>query len=266
MRYEVLVPLVLWPELQVIQDEGSAPRATAIGLHIFYSASANQPVPVLVGFLRRAERDFFRKFTTVEGIGPAKAVKAMNISVSTIARAIEQEDRATLTRLPGIGARGADKIIATLRGKVVAEAAMADGGVERPVDATEPTAAASSRTPSNRSPRSAIPVPMRSAGSKNRSASRRSSGLRSTRSSVHAGELGVDEVLTQRLVVERQHVELAGQLHAHRPCSRCEGGSSTGRNRRDLEDLVPRDVDALARRCPGPPVCPTTRRTATVAS
>ncbi|MBN9494763.1 Holliday junction DNA helicase RuvA, partial [bacterium] len=98
-------------------------------------ATANQPVPVLVGFLRRAERDFFRKFTTVEGIGPSKAVKAMNVSVSTIARAIEQEDRAALTRLPGIGARAADKIIATLRGKVIAEAAMHDGEVQQPVDA-----------------------------------------------------------------------------------------------------------------------------------
>jgi Holliday junction DNA helicase RuvA len=136
VRYEVLVPLVLWPELQAIVGdqgllEGEFPQ---VGLHIHYSASANQPVPVLVGFLRRAERDFFRKFTTVEGIGPAKAAKAMNVSISTIARAIEQEDRATLTRLPGIGARGADKIIATLRGKVVAEAAMQDGGYEKPVD------------------------------------------------------------------------------------------------------------------------------------
>ena len=137
VRYEVLVPLVLWPEIQTIAgesglEEGAQPE---IGLHIYYSASANQPVPVLVGFLRRAERDFFRKFTTVEGIGPSKAAKAMNVSVSTIARAIEQEDRATLTRLPGVGARGADKIIATLRGKVVAEAALQDGGVEKPVDA-----------------------------------------------------------------------------------------------------------------------------------
>lgn len=137
VRYEVLVPLVLWPELQAIAGdqgllEGAFPE---VGLHIHYSASANQPVPVLVGFLRRAERDFFRKFTTVEGIGPAKAAKAMNVSISTIARAIEQEDRATLTRLPGIGARGADKIIATLRGKVVAEAALQDGGYEKPVDA-----------------------------------------------------------------------------------------------------------------------------------
>ena len=136
VRYEVLVPLFLWPELHERtgeQSDGEAPAAE-IGLHIYYSASANQPVPVLVGFLRRPERDFFRKFTTVEGIGPAKAVKAMNVSVSTIARAIEQEDRATLTRLPGIGVRAADKIIATLRGKVVAEAALQDSGIAQPVD------------------------------------------------------------------------------------------------------------------------------------
>ena len=140
VRYEVLVPLVLWPELQALAGDGELGEGGTlpdVGLHIFYHATANQPAPVLVGFLRRAERDFFRKFTTVEGIGPAKAVKAMNVSVSTIARAIEQEDRATLTRLPGIGARGADKIIATLRGKVVAEAAMADGGFEQPVDASK---------------------------------------------------------------------------------------------------------------------------------
>src|SRR5690606_32918537 len=126
VRYEVLVPIVLWPEIQGVIGEGDLnepEQQPELGLHIFYHATANQPVPVLVGFLRRAERDFFRKFTTVEGIGPAKAAKAMNVSVSTIARAIEQDDRATLTRLPGVGARGADKIIATLRGKVVAEAA-----------------------------------------------------------------------------------------------------------------------------------------------
>jgi Holliday junction DNA helicase RuvA len=58
----------------------------------------------------------------------------MNVSVSTIARAIEQEDRHALTRLPGIGSRAADKIIATLRGKVTAEAALQDGHIDRAVD------------------------------------------------------------------------------------------------------------------------------------
>ena len=137
VRYEVLVPIVLWPEIQAIagDTELSGAAGPAIGLHIFYHATANNPTPVLVGFLRRAEREFFRKFTTVEGIGPAKAAKAMNISVSTIARAIEHEDRAVLSKVPGIGARSADKIIATLRGKLVAEAATQDGGVAQPVDA-----------------------------------------------------------------------------------------------------------------------------------
>ena len=108
VRYEVLVPIVLWPEIQGVAGEAELNGAAGpeIGLHIFYQATANNPTPVLVGFLRRAEREFFRKFTTVEGIGPAKAAKAMNISVSTIARAIEQEDRTVLSKMPGIGPRG----------------------------------------------------------------------------------------------------------------------------------------------------------------
>ena len=136
VRYEVLVPIVLWPELQGIagDNELSDTAGPDIGLHIFYHATANNPTPVLVGFLRRAEREFFRKFTTVEGIGPAKAAKAMNISVSTIARAIEQGR----PRHPSRNARHrraqCDKIIATLRGNLVAEAAIHDGGVALAVD------------------------------------------------------------------------------------------------------------------------------------
>ncbi|HEX6030205.1 MAG TPA: Holliday junction branch migration protein RuvA [Tepidiformaceae bacterium] len=136
VTYEVLVPLFLWPELQALQGEdGADGEPPELDIFVHYSATANQPVPQLTGFLRRPERDFFRKFITVEGIGPAKAAKAMNVSVSTIARAIEQEDRHALTRLPGIGARAADKIIASLRGKVTAEAALHDGGIVQAVDA-----------------------------------------------------------------------------------------------------------------------------------
>lgn len=137
VRYQVLVPLFLWPELLELaheRDLDDPAQRPELALHTTYHATTNVPVPVLVGFLRRPERDFFRKFTTVEGIGPAKAAKAMTVSVSTLARAIEQEDRATLTKLPGIGARAADKIIATLRGKVAAEAALRDGAIDRPVD------------------------------------------------------------------------------------------------------------------------------------
>jgi Holliday junction DNA helicase RuvA len=137
VRYQVMVPAFLWPEVidlageAELDDTGQRPP---IGMHVFYHVTANNPAPVLVGFFRRAEREFFRKFTTVEGIGPLKAVKAMNVPVGVIARAIEQEDRATLAKLPGIGPRAADKAIATLRGKVTLEAALREGERTAPVD------------------------------------------------------------------------------------------------------------------------------------
>jgi holliday junction DNA helicase RuvA len=137
VSYSVLVPLFLWPEVQQAAGEADLDdpaQRPELGMHIFYHVTTNNPVPLLVGFFRRAEREFFRKFTLVEGIGPLKAAKAMNVSVSVIARAIEQDDRATLAKLPGIGPRAADKAIATLRGKVTAEAAMQDAAISEPVE------------------------------------------------------------------------------------------------------------------------------------
>ena len=64
------------------------------------------------------EKDFFTTFITVDAIGPMKAVKAMTRSAGEIALAIEQKDTRFLTGLSGIGKRTAEKIIATLNGKV----------------------------------------------------------------------------------------------------------------------------------------------------
>jgi len=72
----------------------------------------------------------------VEGLGPTKAAKAMTISVSSMARAIEEENRDMLTKLPGIGGRAADKIIASLKGKVRTEASMQDSDQDLPIDLT----------------------------------------------------------------------------------------------------------------------------------
>ena len=91
---------------------------------------------MLIGFIRRGERVFFRKLMSVEGLGPTKAAKALTISVSSMARAIEEENRGMLTKLPGIGGRAADKIIASLKGKVRTEASMQDSDQDQPIDLT----------------------------------------------------------------------------------------------------------------------------------
>jgi Holliday junction DNA helicase RuvA len=56
------------------------------------------------------------------------ATQAMIFSVSTIAAWIEQGDTAALKRLPKIGARTAETIVAQLKGKVYNEAMLRDEG------------------------------------------------------------------------------------------------------------------------------------------
>ncbi|MBI5063591.1 MAG: Holliday junction DNA helicase RuvA, partial [Desulfatitalea sp.] len=110
--YEIMVPVFVRETLNAkkIGDE--------VALHIYWHQTEHQPKPVLIGFHLEAEKEFFQHFITVDAIGPIKAAKAMTISVREIANAIESGDLDSLKRLKGIGPRSAQKIIATLRGKV----------------------------------------------------------------------------------------------------------------------------------------------------
>jgi Holliday junction DNA helicase RuvA len=82
------------------------------------AAAGGHLTPRLLGFLRLEERDFFKRFVSVKGIGFRKALKALAEPVGRIAAWIEQGDRKGIARLPGIGARAADLIVAELRGKM----------------------------------------------------------------------------------------------------------------------------------------------------
>ncbi len=110
--YEILLPAFVMETLnnKAVGDD--------IALYIYYQQTERQPKPVLIGFNLEAEKEFFQYFISVEAIGPLKAAKAMTISVRDIARAIENKDASQLKKLKGIGARTAQKIIATLEGKV----------------------------------------------------------------------------------------------------------------------------------------------------
>ena len=62
---------------------------------------------------------FFEKIIQVEGVGPLKAVSALIFPVAIVSQAIENEDLTILNQMPGIGARAAQKMIATLKGKLI---------------------------------------------------------------------------------------------------------------------------------------------------
>jgi Holliday junction DNA helicase RuvA len=84
--------------------------------------------PTLIGFRRPEDRKFFNLFTTVKGIGPRTALKALTVPTSEIAQAIENKDSRFLLKLNGIGKRTAELIIAELSGKTADFAAAAPPG------------------------------------------------------------------------------------------------------------------------------------------
>jgi Holliday junction DNA helicase RuvA len=110
--YEVLLPAIVMKSLQ------NKNIGEEIALYIFFQQTERQPKPVLIGFNLEVEKEFFQHFISVEAIGPLKAVRALNLPVREIATAIESGEISKLTQLKGIGRRTAQKIIATLEGKM----------------------------------------------------------------------------------------------------------------------------------------------------
>ena len=74
--------------------------------------------PRLLGFLSQADREFFRVFTTVKGIGNRKALRAIVRPVAELAAAIQAKDVRFLKTLPEIGPRMAERTVTELAGKV----------------------------------------------------------------------------------------------------------------------------------------------------
>ena len=90
-------------------------------------------VPRMVGFLNAGERDFFKKYTSVKGMGIKKGLRSLSLPVASIATAIESSDEKVLLTLPGIGARMAQQIIAELKGKLQDFAEHAQAGAKTEV-------------------------------------------------------------------------------------------------------------------------------------
>ncbi|SDT79497.1 Holliday junction branch migration protein RuvA [Actinoplanes derwentensis] len=82
----------------------------------------------LFGFADDAERQLFDLLLTANGVGPriAQAVLAVH-QPDAVRRALAGGDVAALTKVPGIGKRGAEKMIVELKDKI-GPIAIGDGG------------------------------------------------------------------------------------------------------------------------------------------
>lgn len=73
----------------------------------------------LYGFAAPGERDTFELVQTVSGVGPRVALAILSVlSPEELAAAVSRADIATLTKVPGIGKKGAERITLELRDKL----------------------------------------------------------------------------------------------------------------------------------------------------
>ena len=78
----------------------------------------------LYGFADDDERDLFELLQTASGVGPRVAQAVLTVHTpDTVRRALLTEDLTALTLVPGIGKKGAQRMVLELKDKVVGTAA-----------------------------------------------------------------------------------------------------------------------------------------------
>ena len=88
-----------------------------VSLHIYTNVREDQIA--LFGFAEMQEKRLFEKLLTISGIGPKLAITVLSgISSDRLVTAIRSADHATLTRIPGIGKKTAERVVLELKDKL----------------------------------------------------------------------------------------------------------------------------------------------------
>ena len=101
------------------------PAADLSSLHagqetrVFTSLNVSQDAVTLYGFLTQASKRMFLQLQKVSGIGPKVALSLLStLPPDRLARAVADGDAAALAKAPGLGRKGAQKIILELKGSI----------------------------------------------------------------------------------------------------------------------------------------------------
>jgi Holliday junction DNA helicase RuvA len=117
--------------------------ATASALHLGQEALLATTLVVredsltLYAFGSDDERDIFEQVQTVSGVGPRIALAMLSVlAPDRLRAAVTSSDLATLTKVPGIGRKGAERIVLELRDKLGMPSGAAGGATAAPASPT----------------------------------------------------------------------------------------------------------------------------------
>lgn len=86
---------------------------------IYTYTSVREDEISLFGFLSMEELELFKKLITVNGVGPKVGLAILSgLSVDDLYQAIEEGDVKTISKIPGLGPKTAQRVILELKGKI----------------------------------------------------------------------------------------------------------------------------------------------------
>jgi holliday junction DNA helicase RuvA len=88
-----------------------------VALHIH--TQVREDTLALYGFLDRNDKRIFERLITVSGVGPKLAITIQSgLPADRLVAALRAQDHATLTRIPGVGKKLAERLVVELKDKL----------------------------------------------------------------------------------------------------------------------------------------------------
>jgi Holliday junction DNA helicase RuvA len=139
-------PPLLVVDVNGVGYEIETPMSTCLNLpdpgndiHIVTHLVVREDQHTLYGFADEAERQMFRDLLKVNRVGAKLALGILSgISIDNLIRCIQQEDSGTLSKLPGVGKKTAERLIMDMRDRVanqLTELTLVTVGKGTPADA-----------------------------------------------------------------------------------------------------------------------------------
>lgn len=143
-------PPQLLLEVAGVGYEVEAPVSTFYGLpgvgedvYLLTHLVVREDAQILYGFATDGERRLFRNLLKVSGVGPKIALAILSgTSIEGFAACVESNDSATLTRIPGVGRKTAERLIIEMRDRIAPGAGEGMAAIDLPRGGAEAEALA----------------------------------------------------------------------------------------------------------------------------
>lgn len=129
--YEVDAPMSTFYRLPAVGEK------TTLHTHLVVREDAQ----LLYAFADQRDRQLFRELIRLNGVGPKLALALMSgLEVDELISAVHAQDINTLTRVPGVGKKTAERLLVELKGKFTAWESLPGGAAPLAMGQAQPAA------------------------------------------------------------------------------------------------------------------------------